>query len=128
MHKGFFRICPGILLLLFVAAFALGAGCLSDTAAKDTSAGELHSHYEYADSWSPGLGCYSHVDGYVYNAGNTTIPDVRLNFNMVNSKTNTIRDSRLVYIGQVAPGETRSYETILDGECTQDYRVEPAFL
>jgi hypothetical protein len=45
----------------------------------------------------------------------------------VNTGTGTIRDSRSVFIGTVGKGETRTYETVLDGECTQDYRVEIAF-
>ncbi|MDD1702565.1 MAG: hypothetical protein LUQ31_06260 [Methanoregula sp.] len=118
------RYGPGILALFLVVAFIAGAGCLSDTTAKDSSSGQLHAHYEYADSWSPGYGCYSHVTGYVYNAGNSSAENVMLNLNLVNLKTSSIRDSRSVFIGTLGPGATQSYETILDGECTQDYRVD----
>jgi len=124
MYPGMSRLCMGGVTVILLAAFVLGAGCLSETVARDTSSGNLHAHYEYSDSWSPGLGCYAHATGYVYNTGNATADTVRINLNLVNIKTASIRDSRQVYIGTIAPGETRSFETILDGDCTQDYRVE----
>jgi hypothetical protein len=52
---------------------------------------------------------------------------VNLNLNLVNSGTGTIRDSTSVFIRRVGSGETRTYETLLDGECTQEYRVDFAF-
>ena len=115
---------PGIIAAFLLAAFVLGAGCLSETVANDTSSGTLHAHYEYADSWSLGLGCYAHATGYVYNAGNTSAGNVSLDLNLVNIKTASIRDSRQIFIGTLAPGQTQSFETLLDGDCTQDYRVE----
>lgn len=123
MSSGMSRICLGIFTIFLLAIFVLGAGCLSDTVAGDTASGSLHAHYEHADSWSPGLGCYAHATGYVYNAGNTSAESVRLELNLVNTKTSAIRDSKSIYIGTLAPGQTQAYETTLDGECTQDYRV-----
>jgi len=111
-------------LVLLVIALVAGAGCLSTVTVADSAAGPVHAHYQYQDSWSPGLGCYSHLTGYVYNAGTVSTQDLRLNFNLVNTATGTIRDSRSVYVGSIAPGDTQNYETILDGECTQDYRVD----
>jgi hypothetical protein len=115
---------PYAVLVLLVIALVAGAGCLSAVTVGDTSAGSIHAHYQYQDSWSPGLGCYSHLTGYVYNAGTVSTQNLRLDFNLVNTATGTIRDSRSVYIGSIAPGDTKNYETILDGECTQDYRVD----
>ena len=63
----------------------------------------------------------------MYNAGNTSTDNLRLDFNLVNTGTGTIRDSRAVFIGSIGPGATQTYETILDGECSQDYRVAFAF-
>ncbi len=67
------------------------------------------------------------MKGYVYNAGNVSADAVQLHFNLVNTGTGTIRDSRSIFIGPVGKGETRNYETVLDGECTQDYRVDFMF-
>ncbi len=114
-------------LLLLVMALAAGAGCLSATTVQDSSAGSLHTHYEFHDSWSPEYGCYTDLTGYVYNAGNSSPENLMLDFNLVNTGTCTIRDSRSVFIGSIGSGETRTYETILDGECSQDYRVDFAF-
>ena len=83
---------------------------------------------EYSVGWSPGQGCYERVTGYVYNAGNTSFDAVQVNLNLVNTGTNTIRDSRSIFIGPVGAGETRTYETLLDGECTQEYRVDFTFV
>ena len=94
---------------------------------QDSSSGSLHTHYQYQDSWSPEYGCYIDLTGYVYNAGNTSTDNLRLDFNLVNTGTGTIRDSRAVFIGSIGPGATQTYETILDGECSQDYRVAFAF-
>jgi hypothetical protein len=124
MYPGVSRIFIGGCTLLVLAAFVIGAGCLSETVANDTSSGTLHAHFEHADSWSPGLGCYAHTTGYVYNAGNTSADTVMLKMNLVNIRTSAIRDSRQIYIGTLAPGKTQPFETNLDGECSQDYRVE----
>jgi len=103
------------------------SGCLSSPVVRESAQGALHSHYEYSVGWSPGLGCYERVTGYVYNAGNTSLDAVQLNLNLVNTGTGTIRDSRSIFIGPVGTGETRTYETILDGECTQEYQVDFVF-
>ncbi|WP_292368941.1 hypothetical protein [Methanoregula sp. UBA64] len=124
MYPGISRLLIGGCTFLVLAAFVLGAGCLSETVANDTSSGTLHAHFEHADSWSPGLGCYAHTTGYVYNAGNISADNVLLKMNLVNIRTSAIRDSRQIYIGTLAPGKTRPFETNLDGECSQDYQVE----
>ncbi len=112
--------------MLVIILVAL-SGCLSSPVVRESAQGALHSHYEYSVGWSPGQGCYERVTGYVYNAGNTSLDAVLLNLNLVNTGTGTIRDSRSIFIGPVGTGETRTYETILDGECTQEYQVDFAF-
>jgi len=49
---------------------------------------------------------------------------VVLNLNLVNTKTGTIRDSRSVFIGTMGVGQSVTFESLLDGECLQDYRVD----
>jgi hypothetical protein len=115
----------GIVILLTALVFF--SGCVNNPAVTDRSEGALHAHYAYTDEWSPGMGCYERVTGYVYNAGNVSADTARLNFNLVNTNTGTIRDSRSIYIGTVGAGATTTYETVLDGECTRDYRVDFAF-
>jgi len=115
------------IVCLLVIALVVLSGCLGSPAVHDRAQGELHSHYEYSEGWSIGQGCNERVKGYVYTTGNMSADVVRLNFNLVNTGTGTIRDSRSVYIGPVGNGETRTYETVLDGECTQEYRVDFSF-
>ena len=120
----------GVLCLVctvVVITYVVLSGCLSSPAVRESSQGGLHSHYEYSVGWSPAQGCYERIEGYVYNAGNTSSDAVDLNLNLVNSGTGTIRDLRSVFIGTAGAGETRTYETLPDGECTQEYRVDFAF-
>ncbi len=112
---------------VLVIVFVLFSGCLSTPVVRENAQGALHSHYEYSEGWSPTQGCYERVTGYVYNAGGVSIDAVQLNLNLVNSNTGSIRDSKSIFIGTVGAGETRTYETTLDGECTQDYRVDFIF-
>jgi hypothetical protein len=114
-------------ILVVVITLVSSSACLSMTTVRDNSDGPLHAHYQYQDAWSPELGCYSHLTGYVYNAGNVSAENVRLNFNLVNTQTGTIRDSKSIFVGSLAAGDTASYEAMLDGECTQDYRVDFTF-
>ena len=114
-------VVPVIILVIILVFFS---GCTGTPAVRDYTEGSLHNHFEYDEGWSPGQGCYERVNGYVYNTGNVPVDDVRLTFNLVNTGTGTIRDSRSVFIGPVGPGNTTSYETVLDGECTQVYRVD----
>ncbi|MFZ0006175.1 hypothetical protein [Methanoregula sp.] len=123
-----FRTCSLYASVVLIAvALVFGAGCLSTTNVEDSAAGLIHTHYQYQDSWSPEYGCYDDLTGYVYSTGNVSTTGLKLDFNLVNTGTGTIRDSRSVYIGNLGPGQTQNYETILDGECSQDYRVDIAF-
>jgi hypothetical protein len=115
-----------VMLVLVIALVATSA-CMSTANVQDSSEGSLHAHYQYEDSWSPELGCYEHLTGYVYNTGTMSVENIRLDFNLVNTRTGTIRDSKPIFIASLAPGGTASYETMLDGECTQDYRVDFTF-
>jgi hypothetical protein len=115
-----------VVIMALVIMLVFFCGCLSSPAVYDSAQGDLHAHYEYTEGWSIGQGCYERVKGYVYNTGNSA-DAVQLNFNLVNTGTGTIRDSRQIFVGPVGKGETRTYETVLDGECTQEYRVDFMF-
>jgi len=113
-----------IVLILVIAAVFI-AGCTSTgTTGQDAVQDTIRAHYDYHESWSFGLGCYGEVSGYAYNAGNLPVDNVVLYFNLVNLQSGTIRDSRSVFIGTMGAGQSSTFETVLDGECTQDYRVE----
>ncbi len=117
------------IIFILILAVVFLAGCTTTgTAGQDAARDTIRAHYEYAESWSLGLGCYGKVTGYAYNAGNTTVDDVALNFNLVNTRTGTIRDSRSVFIGTMGAGQSDTFETALDGECAENYRVDGAVL
>lgn len=110
-----------------VIALVFLTGCISTPTVTIQTEGALHAHYEYSEGWSIGQGCQGKITGYVYNTGDVPVYDVQLTFNLVNTGTGTIRDSRSVYVGPIGPGNTVNYETVLDGECTQQYRVDFSF-
>ena len=115
-------------LILLVVMAALIAGCTgTDIAGLDSSSGNLRAHYDYKESWWVTQGCYGRATGYVYNAGSTPLDNVVLNVNLVNTRTATIRDSRSIYFGTVDAGQSRTFETTLDGECSEKYRVDVMF-
>ena len=117
-----------LIIIAVLGAVLLSAGCTgSGTAGNDASQGALRTHYDYKEGWGFTLGCYGKVTGYVYNAGNVPADNVQLNFNMINTRSGTIRDSKSIFIGSLDAGQSRTYEAILDGECTEDYRVEAVF-
>lgn len=112
-----------VVVLLAAAVFL--AGCTSaTTAGRDIARDSVRAHYEHHGDWSPGFGCFEKVSGYAYNTGNTSIAPVMLNFNLIDIRTGTIRDSRLVYLDVMEPGQSHTFETDLDGECVQDYRID----
>jgi hypothetical protein len=117
-----------IAIVILLAAVLLAAGCTqSSTAGQDASQGTIRTHYDYKEGWGFTQGCYGKVTGYVYNAGNESVENVQLNFNMINARTGTIRDSKSIFLGTLEAGRSRTYEAILDGECTEDYRIEAVF-
>ena len=121
-----FTKTAGIVLLLAITVFF--AGCTDTvTGGQDSSQGNLRTHYDFKESWGFTQGCYGRVSGYVYNAGNNSADNVQLNFNLINIRTSTIRDSRSVFIGTMDGGQSRTYEATLDGECTENYRIEAVF-
>jgi hypothetical protein len=111
------------IILLIIAGVFLAGCTTTKTAGQETAQDTIRAHYDYSESWSPGLGCYGKVSGYAYNSGNMTADHVAVNFNLVNVGTGTIRDSRSVYIGTMGVGQSGSFEMVLDGDCSQEYRV-----
>jgi len=117
-----------IVFLLIIAVVFLAGCTTTKIAGQETARDTIRAHYDYAEGWSPGLGCYGKVTGYAYNTGNMTADNIAVNFNLVNARTGTIRDSRSVFIGAMEAGQSKTFETVLDGECTQEYRVDGAIL
>jgi hypothetical protein len=117
----------GIVVLLLTAAFMTGAGCVG-AVVQDTASGDLHAHYTSSDDLSIGLGCYERVSGYAYNSGNTTPQAESLSLSLIDTTTGSIRDAKMLYIGVLSPGESRTFDTTLDGDCSGQYRTDAEFL
>src|SRR5208337_345059 len=117
----------GIVVLVLIAAFVLGSGCV-DAVVQDSVSGDLHAHYASRDDLSVGLGCYEHVSGYAYNSGNSTRQAVSLSITLIDRTTGSIRDAKMLYIGALSPGESRTFDTTLDGDCSGNYRTDAEFL
>ena len=113
------------IVCMLMVAVSLLAGCTSaPLASRDIEQGTLRAHYEHHGDWTPGLGCFEKVSGYAYNAGNASVAPVMLTFSLTDIRTMTIRDSGFVYLDVMGPGQSRTFETDLDGECIRDYRIE----
>ena len=88
-------------IIALVITLVFFCGCLGSPAVHDSAQGDLHAHNEYTEGWSIGQGCYERVKGYVFTTGNVSADAVQLNFNLVNTGTGTIQDSRSIFIGPV---------------------------
>ena len=111
-------------MLVISVVFLAGCTTTGPAGGQETARDTIRAHYEYQESWSFGFGCYGKVSGYAYNAGTTPVDDVAVSFKLVDTRTGTIRDSRSVFIGTMGAGQSGTFESVLDGECTQQYRVD----
>ena len=113
------------IVFMLLAGVVFLAGCTSVTGGgEDIAQDTVRAHYEHHGDWWIGPGCFEKVSGYAYNTGNATVDMVVLNFNLDDTGTGTIRDSRTVYLGSLTAGQSRAFVSELDGECIPDYRVE----
>lgn len=117
----------GILALVLTVALMLGCGCV-DAVVRDSVSGDVHAHYTSTDDLSIGLGCYERVSGYAYNSGNVTREPVSLSLSLIDTTTGSIRDAKILYVGGLRPGESRTFDTSLDGDCSGHYRTDAEFL
>ncbi len=90
-----------VVMIALVIMLVFFSGCLSSPVVHDRAQGDLHAHYEYTEGWSIGQGCYERVKEYVYYKGNKSADAVHLHFNLVNSGSGTIRDSRSLFAGSL---------------------------
>lgn len=67
------------------------------------------------------MGDYYTVSGYVYNSGNADDDDVTVCVKLIDTGSDTIRDSKNVYIGHLAAGKSQNFEVTLDGDMGHSY-------
>lgn len=106
-----------ILSLICVISFLLISGC------SVIGNPEVHVQGQTNNDWSLGMGCYTKFYGTAYNSGTADANNVEVEIKLINS-AGALRDSKRVYIGSLKQGESKNFESILDGECKDNYRTE----
>jgi hypothetical protein len=76
------------------------------------------------DHWNLGLGCYWKPSGTIFNSGEADASNVVAYIQLIDTSTGNIRDAKTIALGNLAKGDSRSFEVSLDGECDRNYRVE----
>jgi uncharacterized membrane protein len=123
------RLQVMFLTILLVCTATAFAGCSSVT--QIPAASEPSNHYSAVqatllgenDHWDLSRGCYYTVNYQVYNIGNTTARNVRLDVELVHANDNALRDSKEVFVGSLEPGTSSTVAVELDGECLRDYNT-----
>ncbi len=118
-----------LFIVLFLILTVFLAGCTDNPQPGNSIAGpganaDLHASFQFHGDYNFGLGCYERIDGYVYNAGSSPANDAKLYLALVNTETGVIRDGKVLPLGTIGPGDSRKFETTLDGECGNPYRVD----
>ena len=112
-------------LILLAIALILIAGCAEHAPASVVPSGGLSgSVSKVEDHWNFGLGCYWKPSGTLFNSGETEARTVVVYVQLIDTSTGNIRDAKTIALGNLARGDSRSFEVSLDGECDRNYRVE----
>ena len=112
-------------VLMLAVALLLVAGCAGHAPASVVSSGGLSASVsKVEDHWNFGLGCYWKPSGTVFNSGDAVARNVLVYVQLVDLTSGNIRDSKTIAVGDLAKGDSRTFEVSLDGECDRTYRVE----
>jgi hypothetical protein len=68
-------------------------------------------------------GCIWTTTVQVFNTGQTEVPNVQVYIELVDAESGAVRDTRTVYVGALAPGESRTISADLDGDCINEYNL-----
>jgi hypothetical protein len=111
--------------MFLAAALILIAGCTQEAPASVIPSGGLSASVsKVEDHWNFGLGCYWKPSGTVFNSGDTVARNVLVYIQLIDTSNGNIRDTKTLSVGDLARGDSRSFEVSLDGECDRTYRVE----
>jgi hypothetical protein len=114
-----------VLVMVLLSALILIAGCAEHAPASAIPSGGLSASVsKVEDHWNFGLGCYWKPSGTVYNSGDTEAKNVVVYLQLIDTLTGNIRDAKTIAVGNLAKGDSRSFEVALDGECDHTYRIE----
>ncbi len=123
-----------LIALCMLAAGIGAAGCVSLLGGAGNTSGPgsgpiRASFIDQEPGWSIAKGCFWKATYQVYNTGDQPVKNVVLTVELVDTADQTVRDSRSIFIGPLAPGQATTVTSELDGECTSEYvvRAIPAF-
>jgi hypothetical protein len=112
-------------ITILAIALLLVAGCAEHAPASVVPSGGLSASVsKVEDHWNFGLGCYWKPSGTVYNSGEAEARNVVVYIQLIDTSTGDIRDAKTIAVGNLARGDSRSFEVSLDGECNRNYRIE----
>jgi hypothetical protein len=112
-------------VVILVIALLLTCGCAEQGPASVVPSGGLSASVsKVEDHWNLGLGCYWRAYGTVYSSADTTARNVVVYVQLIDTSSGNIRDAKTISVGDLAKGESRSFDVSLDGECDHSYRVE----
>jgi hypothetical protein len=112
-------------VVILVIALLLTCGCAEQAPASVVPSGGLSASVsKVEDHWNLGLGCYWRAYGTVYSSADTTARNVVVYVQLIDTSSGNIRDAKTISVGDLAKGESRSFDVSLDGECDHSYRVE----
>jgi len=116
---------PFLPLVLLAVALIILAGCSTEAPATVIPSGGLSASVsKVEDHWNFGLGCYWKPSGTVFNSGDTAARNVLVYVQLIDVTSGNVRDSKTIAAGDLAKGDSRTFEVSLDGECDRTYRVE----
>lgn len=114
-----------LVTLVLILVFITGCSTISSSIPPQTSTSSSNIKAVIAgttDEWSLSLGCYAIATGYVYNTGSATVDNVIVYLTLM-YPDGTIRDSTLIYFGQIPSQESRNFKVILDRECGEEFTI-----
>jgi hypothetical protein len=68
-------------------------------------------------------GCIWTTTVQVFNTGQAEVRNVQVYLELIDAESGAVRDTRTVYVGALAPGESRSISAELDGDCINEYNL-----
>jgi hypothetical protein len=121
-----FRFIAPFAVILLMAFLSAGCASLSGVDTYDANSRSSPVQVTFLnqqENWGVSRGCTYTVGYQVYNTGNTTADNVRVGIMLVHINDGVVRDSKEIYVGNLAPGQSATVTAELDGECLKDYTV-----
>jgi hypothetical protein len=120
---------PIVIIFFLILSSVILSGCVSvpDLAGSGPAgrevAGVSVNLIRSEPSWSFSRGCFWTFTIQVYNHGDIEARNVNVQMELVDAETGAVRDTMQVYVGSLAPGESRMILGDLDGDCINEYTL-----